>query len=79
MIQKQLNKINQIGVYEEGRETKYIKNEDLIQRDTTDNEAKNLDTYKEVIDEHPYNKSPDMMEYFVNKNMCDTKQINRMR
>ena len=54
MIQKQLNKINQIGVYEEGRETKYIKNEDLIQRDTTENETENnQDNLKKLIEACP--------------------------
>ena len=41
----------------------------------TDNETeKNLDTYKEVIDECPDDTSTDMMEDGVNKNLDDTNK-----
>ena len=49
--------INEIGVDEDGGETKYIENKDVIHRDITENELENIwDTLKKVIEEFPYDQ-----------------------
>ena len=46
--------INEIGVDEDGGETKYIENKDVIHRDITENEPEtNRDTLKKLIEEFP--------------------------
>ena len=52
----------------------YTENEDVIHRDITENETVNMDTYKEVIDEFPYDTSTAITEDCVNKNLDDTNK-----
>ena len=46
--------INEIGVDEDGGETKYIENKDVIHRDITENEPEtNQDILKNLIEDFP--------------------------
>ena len=75
-IRNYLDDKNYTEVNDEVREISIeTDNEYIINKDITDNETeKNLDTYKEVIDECPDDTSTDMMEDGVNKNLDDTNK-----
>ena len=49
-----MNEVNDIGVYEEGEETKDIENEGVVHINITENESKTYqDTLKNVLEELP--------------------------
>ena len=50
-------------------------NEGVIHRDVTKNEAENIYSYEEVIDECPDYTSQDMVQDCVNGNMDDNNNI----
>ena len=57
------NEINEIGVDEDGGQTKYIGNEDVIHRYITENEPEtNQYTLKKVIDECPDDQDDEQKE-----------------